>query len=97
AVLDWAHPNTPCLNSREDLWARELKHALYAGGLYVGSGTDIAEPPSLLAGQGRFEVSRAHNVAIWYGGFTGAAGIADRLAHWLDGGDGALRGYPASG
>ncbi|MBB3747196.1 hypothetical protein FHX10_006752 [Rhizobium sp. BK591] len=82
-VLDWAGPQTEPMDVRQDAWARELRQALFASSPFVGAGTSVIEMPAVLAEQGRCEVSSAHRVAIWYGGFGDAAPLIDRLTHWL--------------
>ncbi|ENN83769.1 hypothetical protein RHSP_40850 (plasmid) [Rhizobium freirei PRF 81] len=87
-VLDRAGPRTDPMVFRQDAWARELTQALCASSPFVGAGTSATEMPAVLAQQGRCEVSTAHRVAIWYGGFGDAAQLINQLTHWLHEGGG---------
>ncbi len=91
-VLDWAGERTDPLDFREDRWSHALTQSLHAGGRWVGAGGGVPERPWDLVAQGRCELSVPHRVALWYGGFTGAAPIIGRLAGWLDCGDDGLLG-----
>lgn len=82
-VLDTANDKTLPMDNRQDSWARGLRNALHTTSPYVGEGMSVPERPATLLKAGRCEFAKAHPVAIWYGGFSGAVSAIDRLGGWL--------------
>jgi hypothetical protein len=85
-VLDHAGSRTDPMAFREDFWAYGLSATLGASGNYfVEPGHSSPSRPYELAASDAFEVSAAHRVALWYGGFAEAAARIESIVPWLDG------------
>jgi hypothetical protein len=82
-VLTWP-PTVDPMDFRQDAWSHALTIALYAPTGYRAPGHPGAPPiiPKLVE-LGGFEVSAAHRVAIWHGGYAEAEARLDSIIRWL--------------
>lgn len=83
-ILDWADPSADPMQFRQDAWTYELCQTLHVDAqAFAQTGYSSPSAPEELVKAGKFDEATAKRVAIWYGGFTGAAPIIDRVVDWL--------------